>query len=115
MKVYVTYDKAIQEFEIPAENNFISEVRKAACAKFNVKPEEVVFRSGTRPIREDMPLTENRSIIMAKVKPVKEAPKEEEAYEYEYEYEEVYEEDDDSVYGEGDDEEDDDDDEVDED
>ena len=45
------------------------------------------MRSGTRPIREDMPLRKDHSITMARLKPVKQ---EEKGEEYEYTYEDEY-------------------------
>ena len=71
MKVYVTFERAIKEFEIPDDHNFIGEVKKQCCPYFNVQPEEVVMRSGTRPIREDMPLRKDHSITMARIKSAK--------------------------------------------
>lgn len=116
MKVYVTFERAIKDFEIPDDHNFIGEVKKQCCPYFNVQPEEVVMRSGTRPIREDMPLRKDHSITMARIKPAKQEEKEEE---YEYTYEEEYDESsydpNDSDYTDTETDEDEDDDEEDED
>ena len=109
MKVYVTFEKQIKEVELPAGSENIPTVRKLACELFQMKPEDVVLRSGTRPMKEDAVLKESHSITMAKVKPAVVAQKEEEEYTYEYEYEEVYEESsgyDASASGDADDDED---------
>ena len=62
------------------------------------------MRSGTKPVKDDYKLTDNKEINMADVKP-KEPEKAEEVYEYTYEYEEITESevDDDESYHGGDD------------
>lgn len=111
MKIYVTFEKTVKEVQLPEDKETVTELKKLACAAFGVEEDQVVLRSGTRPIKDTFQLKPESNINMGRIKPSKEEEALDPDDEYEYVYEEVTDTDED--YADGGDDDDDDDDEDD--
>lgn len=68
MKIYVTFEKVVKDIELGEGKQTVPELRKIACELFGVQEDDVVLRSGTRPIKDSYALQPDTNINMGRKK-----------------------------------------------